>query len=401
MDKTKCRPNTLVEEFCKLILNSRHYMFVFTFVLLCFCHKESHATEYNFQSAQDNFIVSVEGGVAKFNSEIVSGSAFAAIKPLFELNLSEVCDKISGRPDVTITRIITNAKGEKKEKRLLYYEQGLVSNGSHCATISGSNLYSLPIHRDWFVGKNQFTIGLTEGFSIWTENKIIIDFVKTKNGFRNKDKSFFTNWDFFSIFKDSLTDFKVDYRIHPAGLKNNIGYELRSKGKSFKFAKVGIKTWAVQFPGSSWYAASGQFGIFEDMKPHLWISPLDKQLRMLKDSSATLNIRLKVLSILKTSSSSDLKVVLQDMLIDPNEPMELKSEIVNIFKYKPTDDNFNAIVEALSNTKDAVLLNQMTKILRIRNPKGPIINEADDAPIYLPKIREWEVWRKTLNTQKV
>lgn len=361
-------------------------------LLLMLSARFASATEFTFSSKLDRFTVEVSDGSASFEGQIVPTEPFAYIKPLFDAQFVEDCDKGLGRPDLTISR----KRGENEEKRLVFIDKKIVSDGKFCGEVSGHGLYQLPLHRNWFTGKKNVTIGLGSSFSIWKNNLLVVEFEKHDGLWHNKDPKFFTNWDFFEKFARSVKDFSVDFRVHPSAAKTMTTFELRQGARKFVFVKVGEQTWAVQFPGSPWFAASGKFGLFEEMDQKIWISPFSKILEIVKDPTAASENRIKAIRSLADRWGSDAKMVFFDVLLTDGENFEVKKEIANLMRSRPTDENFKTLVDALRTSTDRQFQYTLSKILRVRNPKGPIIEEEDDKSLAAKKISDWVNWRKSL-----
>lgn len=351
------------------------------------------ATEFTFISKLDKFTVDVTDNGAVFDGEPVGIAPFIYIKPLFDAQFEETCPNKIGRPDLTIKQ----KRGEKEETRIVFLESKIVSDGKNCGTITGHGVYQLPLHRNWFQGKKSITIGLGNSFSIWKDKKLVVEFEKSDFGWKNKNKDFFTNWEFFNNFIDATKDFPIDFRIHPSAAKEYTSFELRQGDRKFTFVKVGEVTWAVQFPGSPWLAASGKFGLFEDMSQKVWISPLEKTLRIIRDITASADSRIKAVRELSSRWGPDLNYVLREVLLTGGDNTDVKREIVGLLRTRPTDENFKVLVDTLKTTSDQAFLYHVTKALRARNPKGPIILETDLDDAVQKKVTEWIAWRKTLH----
>lgn len=363
------------------------------FFLMCAMSVPSaYATEFTFSSRHDRFKVSITDDGAHFEGQSVSLEPFAYIKPLFDAEFADACPEKIGKPDVTISR----ERDGKTEKRFVYVEKKTVSDGQNCGEVAGHGLYELPLHRNWFTGKNSVTIGLGSSFSIWKNDLLVVEFTKGEHGWRNKDKKFFTNWDFFEKFERAVKDFPIDFRVHPAAARAYTTFELRQGDRKFTFVKVREKTWAVQFPGTPWLAASGQFGVFEDMDPNIWISPHAKTLQIITDITAPVDNRIKAVRSLTDAWGPNTKYVLHDIVLTPSEHLDLKKDIISQMRMRPTDENFKVLVDSLRTTDDLEILNYTTKALRVRNPKGPIVELEEPKSEAEKKIGEWVKWRKTL-----
>ncbi len=365
------------------------------FLSSALCSPSAPAAEFTFTSKLDKFTVNVEDGGASFNGERVSVEPFMFIKPLFDAHFEEACPKNMGRAELTIAR----KRDDKEEKRIIYIEKKMISDGVNCGFVSGHGMYQLPLHRNWFQGKKTVTIGLGDSFSIWKDNRLVVEFEKRELGWRNKDKQFFTNWEFFNNFIHAIKDFPIDYRVHPSAAKEYTSFELRQGKRKFTFVKVGDRTWAVQFPGSPWLAASGRFGVFEDMSQRIWISPLEKTLRIISDTSAAADIRIKAVRELSKFWGPDLNYVIREVVLTGGDNVEVKKDIVSLMRSRPTNENFKVLVDVLKTTNDQTFLYVVTKALRVKNPKGPIILETDADDVVQKKVSEWTDWRRTLKSE--
>lgn len=353
----------------------------------------ANAAEYTFTSRLDQFTVDVTGSAATVNGESVSAEPFIFVKPLFDTQFEDECEGKMGRADLSITR----KRGESEEKRLIYYDKKIVSDGKNCGELTGLGIYRFPLHKNWFEGKKSVTIGLGDSFSIWKDKKLIVEFEKQNGVWKNKDKKFFTNWEFFENFVQATKDFPIDFRLHPSAAKEFTNFELRQGSRTFSFVKVGESTWAVQFPGSPWLAASGQFGLFEEMSQKIWISPYEKTLQIISDTKATPDARIKAVRELSGRWGPDLNYVLREVILSGDDNVEVKKDIASLMRSRPTADNFKTLVDSLKTSSDQEFLGHITKVLRVRNPKGPVIVATDSDEDVQKKIKEWTAWRKTLN----
>jgi hypothetical protein len=237
------------------------------------------------------------------------------------------------------------------------------------------------------------TLPLKNDFSIWMDNHIVAEFEKTSQGWKNKDQKAYTNWKFFEDFLDSLQDFHVDFHLTADEVKpNSSSFELRQGSRTFLFSKVGERTWAVKWPNATEFLASRNFSIYGDMEASIWASPFEKNLRILKDPTASPASRIIALRTVMTSESADVKAVMQSVLVKEGENEELRQEIVTAMRRTPTDQNMKILMGVLQTSKDELLLNQISKVLRVRNPKGPVIQLDDEDHEVQRKIATWQAW---------
>src|SRR6185503_6662619 len=154
-----------------------------------------------------------------YKGQKVSSRSFEFIAPLFEAELEDPCNPstLPKRPDLKIIRKADKANAQPfAMKRLVYFSQHMVSDGTHCDAVSGQGLYLLPLHHKWFTSTNEkLTIDLGNDFSIEQGGHAVIEFQKNETGWHCKTKDLNPNWVLFSQFKATLTDFNVDFRAAP------------------------------------------------------------------------------------------------------------------------------------------------------------------------------------------
>ena len=131
------------------------------------------------------------------------------------------------------------------------------------------------------------------------------------------------------------------------------------------------------------------------MDQKVWISDSDQVLRIVKDKSANRDDRIKSIRTLYDNSSPDVRDALRGVLTSEDD-QEVKKEIVTLLRKWPSDENFKILVLGLSSTQDIDLQNFITKALRVRNPKGPVVDVNDNDEMVAKKISEWKTWVKSL-----
>ena len=352
-----------------------------------------HATEYLFRSQLDQFTVDVSDGKATYNGQPVTAEPFVFIHALFEAQIEDLCDSGMKKPDLTIVRKIK----DREVRRLVYFENRIVSDGKNCGQVIGRGLYQLPLHHNWFDGKKKVTIALGKEFSIWKDDRLVVEFKKDAKGWHNTDPSFFTNWDFFEKFVNTMREIPIDFRVHPTAGKSVTRFELRQQKRSFLFAKIGEKTWAVQFQDSPWLAASGTFGLFEDMDQKIWINPYVHQLKIAANPTANPSSRIKAIRAVAERWGPNIKPTLYDILLQSGNPTEVLKEAANVLRSHPTDENYSLLIDSMNGSKDLSFKHHVSKILLIRNPKGPVITPDDEPQDVVLKTDEWTKWQKTLS----
>ncbi len=366
----------------------------------------AHAIQYDFLSHYDHFAVDVTHGRATFNGQHVSGKPFIYIEPLFRAELEANCDKtkLPAQPDLTIIRKADkNAAIPFDTRRLVYFDKRLISDGQHCATVTGQEFYLLPLHRKWFTNLHETkSIHLGGSFAILVHGRTLVAFTKDTNAHTAnhwQTKKFTPNWSYVANFVSALHDFTVDFRAHPAAALPKTKFILKTAQQRYVFEKVGTTTWAVRMPGSSWLIASGDFGIFgKKMNLSKWVSPYESSLRIIQDDRASTVTRIAALKSLTEDTLASIRPTLAQILSRTSQPLELREEIVQRLRESPSMANMQVLIHALSASEKPQFLNVVTETLRIRNPHGPVIEPDDDASAIRAKIAEWRKW---VNASKV
>jgi hypothetical protein len=356
----------------------------------------SQAAEFTFISSLDRFTVDILGdGTALYNGREVRSEPFVQVHQLFEASLADLCTKKRGAPDVTITRKTIDGV----DKRILYVQEKVISDGLHCATVSGNGLYELPLHRNWFTGPSHLKLTLNSAFSVWRQNMKLISFQKEASQWVNEDHRFFTNWSFFRTFTEAMDSLTIDYRIHPDALKAldpmAASFEVKHGARTYTFTKLSEKRWAVKLASSPWLAVTGSLGFLEEMNLSLWRSPAAQHLGLLANSKAKPSLRIKAIHSLGPSWTYDATQVFTTIL-SHSDNLEVQKEIANLLRSRPSDENIKLLVLALEKNEDQRLKNHLSRALRVRNPKGPIIEEDDEDAVVTSKVKAWSSWSEIL-----
>jgi len=117
---------------------------------------------------------------------------------------------------------------------------------------------------------------------------------------------------------------------------------------------------------------------------------------MLKDPTTSPENRLTTLRALSEQWGPDVKYAFFTIIETPGENPAIVKEIASVLRNKPTDENYKALVRALLISTDLNLQTHITKILKLRNPKGPTISDEDNEKQIKAKQAEWSLWMKSL-----
>lgn len=365
-------------------------------ILLAYSFGQSaHANEtWDFKSNYDQFTLSKQGSKYFLDGKEVKGRWAEELRPVLKLTLPFTCPDLPRRPDLSLTW-----KNQSQEiKRFFYIEKKMASDGKDCVDLTGLGIYYFPYHRFWFVGSEDLTIDLSEGFTFGDDSSTWVEFTKRDGRLQPKDLDYFADWTHLSEFRKLLRGFKLDGRAHPLILKdidrvtNKKGFQLKAKGKTYKFHPIKKQMWLLELPNIPWLVLSPNLGVLETVTPEYWKSPFNGRLHGLRDKEKSQADRVNIVKSLKGESSPDVRRVFHDILLERGENVEVKSSIVDALRYSPSDENMAALADALEKTDQRELVDQIIKVLRLRNPKGPMIDQNDDWDDIQKVIAQWKAW---------
>lgn len=356
-------------------------------------------------SSADYYTIEKKGdGFYYVGSQKVSLDPLKDFLPLFQSEFGVACPDGLGKPDITMVKKkitespIDDTKKSTSEKLSFFMAQKIAKKNKSCAPIGGQGIFYLPLHRSWFTGKETLSLPEVQTLKIERdENELFHGRQISQGVWKNLSKKSGYNLDFLNNFVTSLSDFTVSARVHPAIAKGRPQFKMILNNKTYHGYYIGKAFWAVKFPRTSWLVASANWSHWDEMSPQNWQDRFFSTTQLWSDKTLPLKQRIEKLNSIGVKWSGSIKKSLQTLITDPNEPTEIKLTALKMMRRKPTLDNFGAMVKALRRTQDKEFLLKLTKTLRIRNPKGPIITlESSDQEDSLT-IATWETWWKSLD----
>jgi len=256
-------------------------------------------------------------------------------------------------------------------------------------------LNSLPLHRDWFIGSTNMSIHFKNSLQVYSNNKLLFDFEKNKDQWQQKIEKKFIDWDYFNRVLETFKDFPINKRYDVAATTDKKSFEIRNGREIYTFYLLGRNFWAVKLPKVNWLIASSAWALLEDFKPELWLSKYNSQLQILTDKNISKHDRLQTLHRIGPTWTSSIKKAYHQILLDQDEDNSVKMSILSHIKQKPTTENLKVLAKALSYTEDLDLKIEITKILRLMNPRGPVLS-LDKPEKIDEQIDEWQKWAEKL-----
>ncbi|MCB0389840.1 MAG: hypothetical protein KDD58_01045 [Bdellovibrionales bacterium] len=264
-----------------------------------------------------------------------------------------------------------------------------------CLYILKEGLTRLPLHKDWFIGQTNATLNIHNKLQIYTNGKLLFDFEKENNEWYQKNSELFIDWEYFHRVLDSFRDFPIEKRYHIALANEKPNFEIRTGREVYHFYLVGRNYWAIKLPKVKWLIGSSAWALLEDFNPKLWLSRYNELLVVLTNKDKNYTERSAALNKIGSSWTPSIKQAFHQVILDPDDSDQLKAHITSHLKRKPTNENMKILVKALEQTEDIDLKTEITKVLKIMNPRGPVIQS--DKPEKIDEyILQWKSWANTL-----
>ncbi|MCB0341155.1 MAG: hypothetical protein H6626_05085 [Pseudobdellovibrionaceae bacterium] len=359
--------------------------------------------EWTFGSKLDFFKVQNGEYGPQLGKSTVDLGTFSSFAPFFGKEFADACEGLPERPDLSVRAKSFN----RTIKRHFYIEKKIISNGTNCLTLTGDGIYYIPLHRNWLLKNQKHQINLGDRFVIQMQGRPLLDFKKIEGEWRSQDPQFSVNWDYFVNFENAIQQYTPDVYIHPAILNDpdsrahdNSRFTLRTADKEYKFYRITDKQWVVQRPGTEWLEGTNAWSMFLDMSLAQWRDSYFVQLKTIRDKALESDKRIEAISELGSAWGLSIKHAMQELVLDPEENNTVKIRAAQTLRQHPSDDNMKALVAGLEKTNSIEVQNYLTTALRVRNPKGPIINEDDSDEERQPKLQAWKDWAKSLGAKK-
>jgi hypothetical protein len=331
------------------------------------------------------------------DGKAVQKDLLVLLQPLLTSAASDDCPKKLGKPTATV-RLATAGKTETRE---FFISHGLVRvkapGHTQCFFATGDGLMYLPMHRSWLIGPFKESVLLKSPLKVTTNGKVIADLVQKNGEWVDSQPRTSLDWDFFDKFRQSLQDYKVQYRVLREAGQGKPWASLQVGSERYVFFKIAPKLWAIQRPGNKWLDASGDWSFWFDMDNDVWQDRRWPVIDKIESPGTTLEQKLAALPELDNGWSRTLEDFYQRRLLDPNEDPRIRSHALERIKTKPSWRNIAAEIDLLRTNPNDELLSDATQALRARNPKGPVyVPGSDRAPV----LKEWNDWWQKNSNRK-
>lgn len=348
--------------------------------------------QIDFRSSADQFSLIQSGSNYLLDTQRVDLGVFKNFLPLFKEDLGDPCPDLPKQADLRVT---AHTASQERVTRHFYIEQKTISDGTHCAFVTGDGVYYIPLSKQWYIGPSHLTIPSDSPLRLENKNQYNISMIYRDQEWFVPKNEFFLDWDFINRFLDSLTNFPIQSRLHPAIARNKPHFLLISDNKQYNFYKVAPNLWAVQMPGQSWLNTSAGWSFWQDMEPALILDRHTDLLRQFIDKKLPTPQRISLLETLTPSWNRSIKLAVHQVLLDPTSEEALLQESVRKIRQKPSLDSMGVLIELLQAPATSDHLAQLiTETLRVRHRSGPLFKPEDSKSTRSRVIQEWKQWWK-------
>ncbi len=375
------------------------------FVLLFWQLTATSAEVWNFKSKFDDFKIKKNAEQFVLGNQEVNPAVLADINALIEPTYGDLCPgELPPEPDATLK---ISSEGANEDYSF-YFEKNVVKKTAlstdpaqkdkkiaKCLTVTGDGLINFPVHRSWFLSLPNTKIAHEKELRFVRNKADMFAFVKKDGSWAQTQHLRFINWEYFNQILDVLDGFPIQKQYNLSVVKDRTSFSIVADGETYNFYLIQEKIWAVQLPKTNWLSMSKSFALFGELEDSRWLDHNSSELATLVSTDYPLAERKAALTSLKDSWNESIKYAFHYVLLNKSDLDDFKYAVVLKMKQKPTNENMKIFAEVLPLTKNNDLLLLISKTLRIKNPKGPLIQENDD-PELEQKIKTWQDWAKKL-----
>ncbi len=336
-----------------------------------------------FQSKFDKFELTTAGGRGEVNGKPADMSSVKDLLPLLNKTLPDTCPTFKRPPEITVK------DGDKT--RTVYVEDGIISDGKMCITISGEGLYYFPVHHDFLTGPKADSIKLKSPVKIFVQGKKLLELKKQGTIWTSDSPDLLIDWDFIARLEDSLRQFDVRLRVQPGIAKDKQKIIIQNGGDTLEFFKVTDVMWALKKPGQQWLTASDDWSFWKDFDSSLYEDRFAGDIRAIltapdKDS------KMVILNKVEANWSRNLRDMYIKLASNEAEDPVIRSLSLTRLKSKPSPETAGAMVKILEESKNDEVKDDAATILKLNNPKGPRYKSSDSPEDKQKALDFWRSW---------
>lgn len=337
------------------------------------------------------------------NGKPINQNAFEELQDFVSQYLSSLesghCPELNTQPDLQIIYTL----GRDKKHIRVYIEDNFLTLDNKCATVVGRGILHLPMHRLWFLGKEEIHIALGSVRKWEFTDTVFIEYQETqplqaglmaqpvKSRKVLTEGSAFPDWSKIQLFESALNSIKVKGRRHLSYSKEYPSFTFSTNGETYTFYEIrdSALLWAVKLPNKPFLVVSDSFNWGEFDVEHA-LDSKSRILYVLGDQSGTEGTRIAALRKLGSSWNTSVKSVLTKILQDEEDKAELRQAVAEVLIQKPTNENKQILLQVLIETAEKSLREYISRRLRMFYPNGQVISVDDEPEEVLKKIEAWK-----------
>lgn len=320
--------------------------------------------------------------------------ALQELWPIFDYPLGNTCPELSSQSDATIT--------ESGKVRIVYLQDGIVSDGTSCLNVNGEGLSFFPIHRDFLIGSKQGSIKVESPLKIFRQGVKFLELKRNDKDWVSLMPDLILNWDFIRKLEKALSSYPVNSRLTlNSTAKSQMKMILQSGMTTYEFFKLSPTMWALKKPGVNWLVSSNDWSSWGEFDLATVEDPNASEIRALQKTDNSLKEREQAMQKIESFWSNNLRTLYEQLAIRESEDMKIRETALKRLKTKPSIESCGTMVQIINSDdpRNENLKSLATQVLKIQNPSGPLYKSS-----LPPKSREkvvtfWNQWWKKKQTK--
>lgn len=389
----------------KAIFYIKFFVILLSILFLEIGQARGQTEKWSIKTKFDDFTIQkMPAGKYVIDGQSVNGQVFEELKDFVEEQLSSLedssCQDLTQQADLHIVK----TKGRDKQEVWVYIQDKYLKFNDKCTLLDGDGLFTLPIHRAWFVGEKSLQIPLGslrrwefddshfieyEQQETWQAGLLKDPSIKAKKVLANE--SMLPNWSKILLFERALKDIKVSRRYLLSYGDGFPHFSFSTNGQTYTFYEVNRErlVWALKLPDKPYLITSSSFNWGEFNTEHL-LDPRFKTLNVLRDTDQKEQARIAALENLGSYWNTSVQSLLTEIVKNENDGPYLREKVAELLIQKPTSENKQILIDVLANTTQESLREYISKRLRLFYPKGKVISKDDDSETVLEKVSVWK-----------
>lgn len=335
------------------------------------------------QTKFDKFDIHISGSKGEINGKPADLTSLGDLLPLFNQTLPDACPTFKRPPDITVK--------DGAKVRTVYVEDGIVSDGKACITVSGEGLYYFPLHRDFLAGPKTDSIKLKSPVKIFVQGKKLLELKKQGDTWVSDAPDLMVDWDFISKLEDSLKRFDIRLRVQTGIGKDKQKVIIQNGPETLEFYKVTAVMWALKKPGQSWLVASDDWSFWRDFDASVYEDRFAADIRAILAATDGAAKR-QMLDKLENNWSRNLRDMYHKLALNENEEAAIRALALKRLKSKPALETAGVMVQLLTTTTNDEIRDDAAVILKLNYPKGPKFKSADPPEERQKALDFWKNW---------